>query len=358
MLKAVIKRSLPGFRLDVELTTNHDILAVLGPSGSGKTMTLQCIAGLSRPDEGHIELNGRVLFDSARGISVSPGERKVGFVFQNYALFPHLNVLDNIAYGIRNLPRAEAAEKIKKLLDLLHLETLGERLPRQLSAGQQQRVAIARALAPDPEILLMDEPFSALDTQLRERLELELLSLFAGFDGSIIIVTHDLVEGFKMGSKIAVFHAGSIAQCGSKERVFGEPVNRNVARLTGVRNQMEGEVRRGTDGYAWVYIPAWEAEVKVAMRRLVVSQGQQVVVGIRPEYIELAKTPGENTFPATILQVVESIASISYRFHVQSDVESRHFLNATISKCETRCMEVGEVCLLRLPPNQLILMGE
>ena len=360
MLKAILKRELPGFNLDVELYVNHDLLAILGPSGSGKTMTLQSIAGLCRPDEGCIELNGRVLFDSEKGIFVPAGERRVGFVFQNYALFPHMTVVDNIAYGIRRLPRTEAGRKIKALLELLHLEQLGGRLPKQLSAGQQQRVAIARALAPDPEILLLDEPFSALDTQLRERLELELLKLFEVFNGSMLIVTHDLVEGFKMGSKIAVYQSGKIIQCGSRDRVFGEPVNRTVARLTGVRNQMDGEIAHIDTGFASVRIPAWGSEVRVALRdgSQQIAVGQGVVVGIRPEYIEIVNNEGPNVFPATVLQVVEGIASVSYRFHVRADSAERHYLNAVIPKSEAMCFREGEVCLLRLPPGQLIIIDE
>jgi molybdate transport system ATP-binding protein len=271
-----------------------------------------------------------------------------------------MSVVDNIAYGIRQLPRSEAGKKIHDLLGLLHLDQLGDRLPRQLSAGQQQRVAIARALAPDPEVLLLDEPFSALDSQLRERLELELLKLFETFDGSMLIVTHDLVEGFKLGSKVAVYQSGKIVQCGSRDRVFGEPVNRTVARLTGVRNQMDGEIAGISDGIVSVRIPAWDSEVRVALRdsSRELALGHEVTVGIRPEYVEIVESGGPNVFPATVLQVVEGIASVSYRFHVRADSAERHYLNATIPKSEARCFREGEVCLLRLPPGQLIIIEE
>ena len=136
MLKASIKRSLPGFDLDVDFSLDHDLLAVLGPSGSGKTMTLQCVAGLTRPDAGRIELNGRVLFDSAAGINLPPQKRKVGFVFQNYALFPHMTVSDNIAYSIRSLPPGDINEKVERLLNIMNIVPLAGRYPKQLSAGQ------------------------------------------------------------------------------------------------------------------------------------------------------------------------------------------------------------------------------
>jgi molybdate transport system ATP-binding protein len=319
-------------------------------------MTLQCIAGLCRPDEGYIELNGRVLFDSAKGINMPPGKRKVGFVFQNYALFPHLNVVDNIAYGIRSLSATEVSEKVKRLLALLHLEQLGGRFPRQLSAGQQQRVAIARALAPDPEIILLDEPFSALDTQLRERLELELLALYNNFKGSMLLVTHDLMEGYRLGSKVAIFQSGNIIQQGPKEAVFSEPVNRSAARLLGMRNQMEGEVISVIDSNAVIYIPAWDVNLKAVVCHQPVIPNQKVILGIRPEFIEFAEKTGENILSATILQSVESIAVISYRFRQKQDAEGRHPLSATITKGQTRDLREGEDCFLRLPPEQLIII--
>ena len=172
MLEVNIKRSLPGFTLSVNFSINQEILAILGPSGSGKTMTLQCIAGLLRPDEGLIKLNNKTLLDTRNHVSLKPRARGVGFVFQNYALFPHYTVEDNIAYGMSQLPKDYVKTRVGELMDKMHLTGLGHRFPRQLSAGQQQRVALARAIAPEPELLLLDEPFSALDSQVKERLEL------------------------------------------------------------------------------------------------------------------------------------------------------------------------------------------
>ena len=266
MLKARIKRTLPGFELDVDLKLDHEMLAVLGPSGSGKTMTLQCIAGLTRPDTGRIEINDQVLFDSAADINLPPQRRKVGFVFQNYALFPHMTVTENVAYSIHHLRASEVKEKVGHLLNIMNVSSLAGRYPKQLSAGQQQRVAIARALAPDPDVLLLDEPFSALDSQLKERLELELLELQRDYHGSMLLVTHDLAEGYKLGSQIAIYQSGRIAQCDSRQRVFTQPVNRTVARLTGVRNLMDGVVARIEPSYVWVHITAWNARLKAVMR--------------------------------------------------------------------------------------------
>jgi molybdate transport system ATP-binding protein len=177
LLEVAITRTLPEFRLDIKLSVNREILSVLGASGSGKTMTLLCIAGLLRPDQGFIRLNGRTLFSSESKIALPPQKRKIGFVFQNYALFPHLTVEENIAYGIGNLTKKEQAKKVAELLEIIHIPGLKKRYPAELSSGQQQRVALARAVAPEPEALLLDEPFSALDSFRRERLEFELLNL-------------------------------------------------------------------------------------------------------------------------------------------------------------------------------------
>ena len=359
MLKAKIKRTLPGFDLDVELTLNRELMAILGPSGSGKTMTLQCIAGLTRPDEGYIELGGKVLFDSATGINLPPQKRKVGFVFQNYALFPHMTVNENVAYSIRHLPSAEVHEKVAHLLNIMNVIPLAGRYPKQLSAGQQQRVAIARALAPDPEVLLLDEPFSALDSQLKERLELELLALQREYHGSMLLVTHDLAEGYKLGSQIAIYQSGRISQCDTRQKVFASPVNRTVARLTGVRNLMDGSIARLEPPYVWVYIPAWNAQLKtLAGEHSHLALDQRVVVGIRPEYVDLKQGEGENVFSSNILQAVEGISSITYRFHVESDQQSKHSINAIISKSSAICVKDGQTCLLYLPPEHLIVIPE
>ncbi len=173
VLEVRIKKKFPGFLLDVELSTQKEILTVFGPSGSGKTMTLKCIAGLIRPDEGYIRLNKRVLFDSDKRIDLPPRQRKIGFVFQNYALFPHMTVNDNIAFGLHRQSRDDTTNEITTLLEKMHIRELGRRYPTQLSSGQQQRVAIARAMFHSPEILLLDEPCSALAASRPDGRELE-----------------------------------------------------------------------------------------------------------------------------------------------------------------------------------------
>src|SRR4029077_19812140 len=187
-LEVAIEKDVPGFRLAVEFTTDGAPLGLLGPSGSGKTMTLRAIAGLETPDRGRIVLQGRVLYDSKLRVNVPARARRIGLLFQNYALFPHLNVAQNIAFGLRNLPETEKSQRIAKQLAAAHLDGLAERYPMTLSGGEQQRVALSRALAIEPAALLLDEPFSALDTHLRSALERQLREMLASYGGETLFV--------------------------------------------------------------------------------------------------------------------------------------------------------------------------
>ncbi|MDD4924262.1 MAG: ATP-binding cassette domain-containing protein [Dehalococcoidales bacterium] len=359
MLKIEAKKTLPGFNLDVRLTADSGILAILGPSGSGKTMTLQSVAGLMKPDEGYVEVNGRVLFDSENKINLPVQKRKVGFVFQHYALFPHLNVWDNIAYGLKDRPKEEIKAKIKQLLKTMNIDGLEGRYPRQLSAGQQQRVAIARALAPDPDVLLLDEPFSALDPLLKERLELELLDLQKVFGGSILFVTHDLNEGYKLGSMVAVYHSGAIIQHDKKENVFAHPANRNVAKMTGMRNLIEGVIAGINGENVTVTIPSWATSLRVVSQRAGdYYLNQEIILGIRPEYIHIKEKQGENVLPAQTIHKMEGIASINYRFHINSDASEKRYMEAVISKSGVNPLPKDSDCYLYLHPELLVIMAE
>ena len=249
-------------------------------------MTLMCIAGLIRPDEGSIKLNDKVLLDSEKGVNLPAKMRRVGFVFQNYALFPHLTVSQNIAYGIRHLKDKDFKSRVSELLDKMNIQVLGDRYPRQLSAGQQQRVAVARALAPEPELLLLDEPFSALDSLVKERLQLELQALQRFYKGNILFVTHDLAEGYKLSSRIAVFESGHIVQHDLKETVITCPANHTVARLVGFKNLMEGSVLEINEGSARIQVPELGSSIRaVVPQNTKLTPGQRITIGIRPEYI-------------------------------------------------------------------------
>ena len=247
-LEVAIEKKVSGFRLAVEFTTDGAPLGLLGPSGSGKTMTLRAIAGLETPDRGRIVLHGRVLFDSEQHIDVPARARRIGLLFQNYALFPHLTVAENVAFGLRDLPHVERNRRIAEQLAAAHLDNLSERYPATLSGGEQQRVALARALAIEPVALLLDEPFSALDTHLRSALERQLREMLASYSGSTLFVSHNLEEAYRVCEKLVVLAQGSVAAQGPKEEIFRHPPTLEVARVTGCKNF--SRARRLSDGRA------------------------------------------------------------------------------------------------------------
>lgn len=235
MLEVDIRKSYRGFRLDVkfEAEGRH---ALMGASGSGKSLTLKAIAGVMTPDEGVIALDGRVLFDSARGVNLPPRARGVGLMFQHYALFPTMTAAENIACGLRAKRPPDAAERVSQLIEKLHLTGLEALYPPQLSSGQQQRVALARILASEPGLILLDEPFSALDSHLRWQLEREVAEALEGFDGASILVTHDFGEAYRLCGSLSVVDGGSVRASGDKRALYDHPGALAAARMTGCRN--------------------------------------------------------------------------------------------------------------------------
>jgi molybdate transport system ATP-binding protein len=219
-----------------------ELLALVGPSGSGKTTVLRSIAGLYRPAQGRISCADVVWFDAEVGVSQAPQQRSVGLVFQNYALFPHLSALDNVAAALSHRAPGERAARARELLALVHLGGLEARLPIALSGGQQQRVAVARALARDPATLLMDEPFSAVDRVTRQKLYRELAELRRALKMPLVLVTHDLDEAAALADRMCILHHGRTLQIGSPHEVLSRPRDAEVARLVDMRNVFEGRV--------------------------------------------------------------------------------------------------------------------
>ncbi len=357
MLKIEINRTLPGFKLDIALSVNGEVLGILGPSGSGKTMTLLCIAGLIQPDSGFIQLNDRVLFDSSKKLNLQPKDRNVGFVFQNYALFPHLSAGNNIAYGIRRQPRDEVNRRVQLLIENMGLNGLQNRYPSELSAGQQQRVAVARALAPEPDILLLDEPFSALDSLTKEQLEMQILDLRQFYKGHIILVTHDLAEAYRLSSRIAVYDAGKIAQCDLKEKLISSPANRTVARITRFRNFMDGVITGITDKQIRVTVPDLDTALIVAVngyRNL--SINQSITIGIRSEHIQAVQGPGQNTLQGTLSSTVENLASINCFFDLKTNKDNCYRLESAFTRGTESTFSNGLNYYLHLPPEQIVII--
>jgi molybdate transport system ATP-binding protein len=231
-----------------------EILVVLGPSGSGKTTVLRSIAGLNTPQAGKIRSNGETWFDSEQGHNVAIQQRHVGMVFQHYALFPHLSALNNISAALSHLEKPRQESRAEELLALVNMEGLGQRFPHQLSGGQQQRIALARALARDPKVLLLDEPFSAVDQQTRRKLVRELVKLRSQLDIPIIHVTHDLNEARRIADRICIIHHGSTLQIDTPQKIMSQPLNKNVAHLVGHNNVFSAKIERHDDEQKKTYI--------------------------------------------------------------------------------------------------------
>ena len=242
LLKVNIQKKLKEFDLDVNFELKKRHLGILGPSGCGKSMTLKSIAGIVDPDKGIISLNTdeeTVYFDSNNKINLKPQNRNVGYLFQNYALFPNMTVEENIACG---LSKEDDEKIVSEMIKSFHLDGLEKRYPRQLSGGQQQRVALARILAYGPNVILLDEPFSAMDTFLKEQLRIELINSLKDFDGFSIMVTHDRDEAFQFCDELIVLDKGKIIAKGDTYEIFENPRKVQVARLTGCKNISEIEV--------------------------------------------------------------------------------------------------------------------
>lgn len=244
-LQIEVTKDYPEFRLEANLTVAEgEFFSLVGPSGCGKTTLLRLISGLSQPDRGRIILNGRDL------TAVPVAERRIGFVFQDYALFPHLTVGENIEYGlkVRRLPAAQRRERVKAMLAVFEIAALADRRVQALSGGERQRVALARALAPEPFLLLLDEPFAALDYGLRRRLRRELKELQAKLGFTAIFVTHQQEEALSLSERLAVMQAGRILQVGTATEVYTSPVHPFVATFLGDANLLPCRVDRTPDG--------------------------------------------------------------------------------------------------------------
>ena len=220
----------------------HSVTVLFGPSGCGKTTLLRCLAGLERPEQGSVRLGAETWLDAERQLCLAPQQRGIGFVFQDYALFPHLTVAGNVGFGLGGLSVEQRRQRIDELLERFALADLKQRLPSQLSGGQQQRVALARALACRPKLLLLDEPLSALDAGLRDQLRAELRPLLAACDVPVLLVTHDRQDALALGDALLVMSAGRIRQSGPLMEVFRQPINADVAQIVGFENRLPGQI--------------------------------------------------------------------------------------------------------------------
>ena len=310
-----IDKELPSFSLHTNLSANDKPLGILGASGSGKSMTLRCIAGLETPNRGQIILNGRVLFDSNQKINLPCNQRRIGFVFQNYALFPHMRVARNIGFGLQHLPKEKRRQQVQKYLDLMQLQELERHYPHQLSGGQQQRVALARALAIEPEAILLDEPLSALDNYLRSQIEQLLINVFANYQGVTLFITHKLEEAYRICQKLVILDAGKVIGCGEKQDIFQHPPNFKVAQLTECKNFSRLQI---VDDHHIKAID-WHCTLKVKQK----LTSSLAYVGMRAHHLQLVTNPnpeGINTFPCWLVKTSETPHRVTIYLQLHSPI--------------------------------------
>ena len=307
-----IRKKLGSFTLDVAFTAENGITSLLGASGCGKSMTLKCIAGIEKPDKGRIELDGRVLYDSDNGINLPPQARRVGYLFQNYALFPNMTVRQNILCGLnREKDRSRKETRLNDMLRMMQLQGFEERKPSQLSGGQQQRVALARILVNDPQILLLDEPFSALDGHLRDSLKVEMRDLLERFGHEVLLVTHDRNEAYNMSREIAVMDNGRLLAIKPTKTLFADPGSVKAAIITGCKNIAPA---KKVDEHT-VEVPEWG--IRLQTNRSV--KDGLCAVGIRAHYFN--PSAQQNRFAVNFVEEMEEPFETIIQFRYASQRE-------------------------------------
>jgi molybdate transport system ATP-binding protein len=322
MIQARLRRNFPprtdssGFTLDVEFQAAAGVTVLFGASGSGKTLTLDAIAGFVRPDEGRILLDDVILFDAAAGVHLAPQARQCGYVFQNYALFPHMTLRQNLEFAAERRPRLERHRRVNEMLERFRLSEAAGRRPHELSGGQRQRCSIARALIGAPRLLLLDEPGQGLDAPLRAEFYEVLRQVRADFKTPVLLVTHDLDECFELGEEMIVMHEGRIAQTGTPRQVLDRPASLDVARLLGAFNLLPAEIRALDPGrnVSRVQFGEFDLEGPYFPGKL---KGDRVTLCVRPEQIAaLARNgrPGPNQIPATLDRAIEKSQSVRLEF--------------------------------------------
>lgn len=302
-LSVSIKKSFPAFTLDVDIEAGNETIGWLGESGCGKSLTMRCIAGIETPDEGKIVVNGKTFFEREAGkrpaVNLSPQERKTALLFQNYMLFPNLTVAENVAAGIdRKLPKEERNAQVDAELKRFGLDGFGKRYPSQLSGGQQQRVALARMLAAKPDILMLDEPFSALDAHLKGVLEQNLAGLFETFHGTILYVSHDIDEALRFCDRIAVIEKGHVMEVSTGNNLVNNPQSAASIRLSGCKNTTPAH---RIDDHR-VFLPAWGIEVETDKP----APENLTYMGVRAFFLERAEEPGRNTYRVQVIRTSDS----------------------------------------------------
>lgn len=347
-----IKKKIGEFELCAKFQAGDETLAILGASGCGKSMTLKCIAGIETPDQGKIVLDGKALFDSEKKINLRPQQRKTGYLFQNYALFPNMTVSENIAAGIF-APKREKEKRVAEKIKAFYLDGLEDRYPSQLSGGQQQRVAIARMLAGEPQILMLDEPLSALDSYLRWKLEQEIMETLDRFPGTALYVSHNRDEAYRICSRIATMSDGRIHSVQGKQEMFAAPQTLTAALLTGCKNFSHAERLSEFELRAL----DWGVTLKSSSP---VPQGLRYV-GFRAHFFQPAHPGEKNVIACKKLRVIEDTFSFILSFcnaETPGAGEGWSQLRWELEKEEWGKLAQSDEIYLKFPEDRIILLTE
>lgn len=343
-----IEKDLGGFFLQVRFESEGGVLGLLGPSGSGKSMTLKCIAGIERPDRGRIVLDGETLFDSEKRIDLPPQRRRVGYLFQSYALFPNMTVAQNILCGLCREPdRDKKKALLQDAVAMMRLEGLERLRPAQLSGGQAQRAALARILVSRPNLLMLDEPFSALDSYLKYQLELELAETLGGFPGTVLWVSHDRGEVFRNCRRVCVIDRGRSQPVTTLGELFRSPGTEAAARLSGCKNYADARPREDA-----VFLPDWG---------LTLSCGRPVPegvcrIGIRAHHVQLAGLGAENAFSCTAVKVVEDVFSTIVLLRPEGAAPEAPLLRMELDKDNWQAVPDKDRLTVSVPPEAILLL--
>ncbi len=337
-----IEKRLGSFRLRVSFEAENCVHGLLGASGCGKSMTLRCIAGVVKPDRGHIEVDGRVLFDSEQKIDLPPQARRVGLLFQNYALFPNMTLEGNLRAALPGKSRAEAGEKIAEMCRRFHLEGLEKHRPAQLSGGQQQRAALARILLTEPTILMLDEPLSALDSYLRWQTELELMETLESFPGTTLLVSHSRDEVHRLCKTVTVLENGTGRGVKTVSELFRTPTTRAECLLSGCKNYSAA----APAGAGRLLASDWGAELRCAAE----LPAELRWVGVRSHHLRIVSEPGENVIPCAVTRVVDDVFSTV----VIAETPGGASLRLELQKEEWEPWKDREELQVFLPPEHLM----
>jgi len=349
-LTAKLQKRYGDFLLDVDFSAESgEVLALLGASGCGKSVTLRCLAGIERPDSGYIELDGRVLFDSEKHIDLPPRKRRVGYLFQQYALFPNMTVEQNIAVCLGKLDRARRKERTAELLSMLRLEGTEKQTPRQLSGGQQQRAALARILASEPEAILLDEPFAALDSYLKWQLELEMQEVLRRFGGPVVWVSHDRGEVYRNCGKVCVLDRGKSSPVTGLRELMEDPVTVSAARISGCKNYIP--VRPGGKA-GWISVPGWGLTLRCAAP----WREGVTTLGVRANCVRPASEGEVNAFSCKTVQAAEDVFSMLAMLRPENAAAGAPLLRMELRKEAWEALPEKDGLLVAIRPEDLLLL--